>query len=598
MLLKKLFGASLCALTCLASTVLAQGNFTVTGNLVTTHYKAPFVLLGNGSIFTAGSKVMTGAKTSATSYSVSGASEIFDPATGTSTAKANLLQARWGQAMATLNDGQVLVIGGASTSGNVDKIEIYNPVTDAFSLAGYSSPTRIDATAVTLADGRVLVAGGATTTGSLFSNIWVVTVNGQGATVTLVSAAMREASVLTRMNDGRVLISGGMNNSGAALSTLEIFDPATNTVTAVASMTTGRFYHTATLMADGRVFIAGGRSVNDSSSTITSSCNIFDPVTGTITNYGMISAYSLHWAARLDSGKILIAGNEVFDPATSTFAYATSGPNVNRKEAAAIKLPDGRIFIGAGVSNPTGNNILSSTEIFAPTGWSANLAPLAGVGSDQIIYIGSGTQATVNLNGSISTDPENQPLTYAWTGSFGTASGATPSVTLPVGVHVITLTVTDSAAQTASTTTRVAVVQGIDAVTYAQLQTQITTLNGQITTLLAELAAANNTTAALLAEKTVLQSQITALNAQVTTLTTQVADLTAANTALAAQVTSLNTQVGTLTTANTLLTQKNASLTALLQQLLQGFEQIKVLSTSVITISDEKKTSINQALAP
>ncbi|MBA4148226.1 MAG: family 10 glycosylhydrolase [Verrucomicrobia bacterium] len=52
-------------------------------------------------------------------------------------------------------------------------------------------------------------------------------------------------------------------------------------------------------------------------------------------------------------------------------------------------------------------------------------------------------EAAVVLDGSGSSDADNDALTYRWTGSFGTASGVSPSVTLARGTHVITLTVDD-----------------------------------------------------------------------------------------------------------------------------------------------------------
>ncbi len=53
----------------------------------------------------------------------------------------------------------------------------------------------------------------------------------------------------------------------------------------------------------------------------------------------------------------------------------------------------------------------------------------------------SGTQIT--LDGTGSTDPDGDELTYAWSGPFGQAAGAEVDVVLPEGTHTITLTVMD-----------------------------------------------------------------------------------------------------------------------------------------------------------
>jgi hypothetical protein len=47
------------------------------------------------------------------------------------------------------------------------------------------------------------------------------------------------------------------------------------------------------------------------------------------------------------------------------------------------------------------------------------------------------------LDGTGSTDPDGDTLTYTWTNSFGMANGPTPTVNLLLGVHPITLTVDD-----------------------------------------------------------------------------------------------------------------------------------------------------------
>lgn len=580
----------LAALGSLAATALAQGTWAYNNSPLTTmRYQTTFVRLQDGRVYTAGGLYLPSNNVNNTtgSYPV-GSAEIFNPATGTSTAVAGITQARVSHTIAALNDGRVAVMGGALYNGaNADRIEVYNPATNTVALAGTFGYPRLNAQSVTLLDGRVAMIAG-TTNGGIQDYIWILDFNNTGLGTPSVHMTPRTDPTVTRLADGRVLIAGGRDSYGSALSTMEIFNPATNTLSGTTGLSVTRAGHGATLLKDGRVLIAGGRSGNTSNTTNLKSCDIYNPATGTITSAQMYNARNWPWLVTLDSGLVLIDGSEVFDPATGYFSLASSGPLVSAGGRIPVKLSDGRVFLAGGVAS---NQPVTATELFTPTGWSANLAPLANAGTDQIIYIGSATSTTVALSGAASSDPESQPLTYAWAGSFGTATGVSPSVTLVPGIHTITLTVTDSVNQTATATTRVAVVQGIDAAGYALLQTQITTL----TTALAASDAANAT---LSADKVALQTQLTAANAQIATLTTdkqalqtQLDTANAALTAANAQVTALTAQVTTLTATNQTLTQKNTALLALIQSLLDGFNQVK-------TIAEAKIQAINQALAP
>lgn len=72
-----------------------------------------------------------------------------------------------------------------------------------------------------------------------------------------------------------------------------------------------------------------------------------------------------------------------------------------------------------------------------------NQPPVANAGTDRQAAVGTGCMAEVTLDGTGSSDPDGDPLSYEWGGPFGTASGVSPSVTLPPGTHTLTLTVDD-----------------------------------------------------------------------------------------------------------------------------------------------------------
>ncbi len=82
-------------------------------------------------------------------------------------------------------------------------------------------------------------------------------------------------------------------------------------------------------------------------------------------------------------------------------------------------------------------------ELVLLNGEGGNQSPTANAGPDQTVEATSPSGASVVLNGNGSSDPDGDPLTFGWSGTFGTASGATPEVTLGLGAHTITLTVND-----------------------------------------------------------------------------------------------------------------------------------------------------------
>ncbi len=95
---------------------------------------------------------------------------------------------------------------------------------------------------------------------------------------------------------------------------------------------------------------------------------------------------------------------------------------------------------------------------------SSSSPPTALAGPDITAECVSHSGGLVHLNGSASTDPDNDITGYRWLAHAGTpgetaiATGATADVTLPLGSHVLTLEVSDSAGATSEDTVKVSVV--------------------------------------------------------------------------------------------------------------------------------------------
>lgn len=137
--------------------------------------------------------------------------EIFDPATNRFSRAGDLGTARRKHATVGLSDGRVLVMGGSSErdyAGRFNTTEVFTPSTNSFTPGPRMSRDRFkfgDAVAV-LPDGRVLIAGEASTA-EVFdprTNTWQSVRGDLGANWSFMTA--------TTLQDGRVLLAGGYDD--------------------------------------------------------------------------------------------------------------------------------------------------------------------------------------------------------------------------------------------------------------------------------------------------------------------------------------------------------------------------------------------------
>ncbi len=98
------------------------------------------------------------------------------------------------------------------------------------------------------------------------------------------------------------------------------------------------------------------------------------------------------------------------------------------------------VFLGDAAGSPFSADI-SITDIRVNT--APNAEPVADAGGDQSILKGHPLAATIYLDGTGSSDADDDSLNYRWHGPFGTASGPTPSVDIPEGKYTVSLTVDD-----------------------------------------------------------------------------------------------------------------------------------------------------------
>src|SRR5947209_3400504 len=164
--------------------------------------------------------------------------ELFTPATDTFAALAasgstELQTARYGAVAAALPNGQVLIAGGYN-NGILASAELFNPANDTFTALPTSGNTELQAArelavAAPLPNGEVLIAGGASSSGVVAS---AELFNPTNDTFTALPASgstelqtARGGAVATPLPNGQVLVAGGTDGSNY-LSSAELFVPA------------------------------------------------------------------------------------------------------------------------------------------------------------------------------------------------------------------------------------------------------------------------------------------------------------------------------------------------------------------------------------
>jgi hypothetical protein len=335
--------------------------FTLTGSMTIGRDGPTATVLKDGRVLVVGGKVRTGSVESKTATA-----ELYDPSTGRFAATGSMADARWGHTATLLQDGRVLVTGGADLSdgyANLRTAELYDPSTGKFTPTGSMEVGRAEQTATLLKDGRVLIAGGTNSIGLASAEIYDPATGKFSLTGSMATARQNHAATL--LQDGRVLIVGGTANGVTGpfgtLASAELYDPATGRFTATGLMTAARSGPTATLMLDGRVLVIGGV---DQDSKALNSAELYDPTNGTFGGAGTGIPGNTAWrtATLLSDGTLLTVGQASTGAPTTAatwdggrHAFYTAGTtNLTLGCQTATLLQNGTVLLLGGATSDAG----------------------------------------------------------------------------------------------------------------------------------------------------------------------------------------------------------------------------------------------------
>jgi sugar lactone lactonase YvrE len=290
--------------------------------------------------------------------------------------------------------------------------------------------------------------------------------------------------------EGLAMLPGGsLAISDSKDDKLRKIDPATGVVTDVTTATLGRPRGIAS-SASGFVYVAdrGNGNNNGAIRKVNATTGVMTVVAASLPRPQYVAVDGADNVYFTSSGgsailRILAGGSSASTYVTLTSAvtgldadaagnvFASDSNNQVWKIAAGTSslfagsggqgLGDGGSALDASLSGPGGLSVVG-TDLYIADALNyrirrvrANRAPTAAAGSDQTLEATSPSGAAVVLDGTASTDPDGDALAFSWSGPFGSASGSTASITLPLGTHTITLSVSDglmSAVDTLSVT--------------------------------------------------------------------------------------------------------------------------------------------------
>ena len=210
-----------------------------------------------------------------------------------------MLTARAFHTATLLNSGQVLVTGGLTFDYAIlSTCELYDPITNKWNFAGNLTTPRESHTATLLDTGTVLVTSYVNTS-EVYDPL-----TGEWTFSTSMKSDSRYYPTANLLKTGEIIVIAGIQN-GQYSCTTEVYDSYVSLWDITDSMATKRISHTSVGLNSDQVLVTDGYGYLASS-------EIYDPITEQWT-YAALLSIAFHTVTLLDSGKVLIVGDEHID---------------------------------------------------------------------------------------------------------------------------------------------------------------------------------------------------------------------------------------------------------------------------------------------
>ncbi len=351
-----------------AGLALGQGRVSPAGALSVARVNHTATVLRDGRVLVTGGRTIDGLSTLASA-------ELFDPKTRSWKMVPSMAVGRSHHAATLLADGRVLVTGGTSADPDpsvarfvaLASAELFDPAKNRWTPAAPLREARNGHTATVLDDGTVLVVGGAREQRTVLTsverydptqNVWLPAPSLQVARSLHAAARLRDGSVVVMGGRGHVTRADG-GTSVSPLDSVERFDAGLGAWALVAPMTEARQRMGAAVLDEG-VVVLGGQ-------TPTSSTNLAEAWAPSTDGAGwkplenhLSMALAAHTATLLPNLDLLVVGgeppNQVDTARVQRWRHDSkqwclaAQLKTARKAHTATLLRDGRVLVVGGTS--------------------------------------------------------------------------------------------------------------------------------------------------------------------------------------------------------------------------------------------------------